>query len=42
MIKILKDNGAFVIHKCTTIRHGRKAIELGADMLSIDGCACAW
>lgn len=38
VIKILKDAGAFVIHKCTAIRHGQTALRLGADMLSIDGC----
>ncbi|WFD34915.1 hypothetical protein MCUN1_001760 [Malassezia cuniculi] len=41
VIKILKDAGAFVIHKCTTVQHGLKAASLGADMLSIDGFECA-
>ncbi|KAI3624194.1 hypothetical protein GLX27_002969 [Malassezia furfur] len=41
VIKILKDAGAFVIHKCTAIRHGQTALRLGADMLSIDGWECA-
>ena len=41
MIRILKDAGAFVIHKCTAVRHGLKALKLGADMLSIDGLECA-
>jgi len=41
VIRALKDAGAFVIHKCTTVHHGRKALELGADMLSIDGFECA-
>lgn len=41
VIRILKDSGAFVIHKCTAIRHGLKAVKLGADMLSIDGLECA-
>ena len=41
MIRILKEAGAFVIHKCTAVRHGLKALELGADMLSIDGLECA-
>ena len=36
VIKVLKQSGAFVIHKCTAIRHGLKAAQLGADMLSID------
>lgn len=38
VIKILKDAGAYVIHKCTSVRHGLTALRLGADMLSIDGC----
>ena len=41
VIKVLKQSGAFVIHKCTAIRHGLKAAQLGADMLSIDGLECA-
>ena len=41
MIRVLKEAGAFVIHKCTTVRHGLKALQLGADMLSIDGLECA-
>ncbi|WFD24732.1 hypothetical protein MEQU1_003436 [Malassezia equina] len=41
VIRILKDAGAFVIHKCTAVRHGLKALKLGADMLSIDGLECA-
>ena len=41
VIEILKGAGAFVIHKCTTVRHGLKAIQCGADMLSIDGFECA-
>lgn len=41
MISLLKEAGAFVIHKCTAIRHGLKAVKLGADMLSIDGLECA-
>ncbi|WFD44298.1 hypothetical protein MPSI1_002965 [Malassezia psittaci] len=41
VIKILKEAGAFVIHKCTSIRHGLTALRLGADMLSIDGWECA-
>lgn len=38
VIAILKEAGAYVIHKCTAIRHGQTALRLGADMLSIDGC----
>ncbi|WFD32637.1 hypothetical protein MSPP1_003686 [Malassezia sp. CBS 17886] len=41
VIGILKEAGAFVIHKCTTIRHGLSAVRGGADMLSIDGYECA-
>ncbi|WFD28546.1 hypothetical protein MNAN1_003558 [Malassezia nana] len=41
VIRILKEAGAFVIHKCTAVRHGLKALKLGADMLSIDGLECA-
>lgn len=41
VISTLKEHGAFVIHKCTAIRHGLKAAKLGADMLSIDGLECA-
>ena len=41
VIKILKEHGAYVIHKCTTIRHARSAQKMGVDMLSIDGFECA-
>ena len=41
MIKLLKEHGCYVIHKCTTIRHARSAQKLGVDMLSIDGFECA-
>lgn len=41
IIKILKEAGAFVIHKCTAIRHGQTALRLGADVLSFDGLECA-
>ncbi|MFR9801031.1 NAD(P)H-dependent flavin oxidoreductase [Pseudonocardia sp. RS010] len=33
--------GIKVIHKCTSVRHGLKAQELGVDALSIDGFECA-
>lgn len=38
IIKLAKEHGAYVIHKCTTVRHALSAQKLGADMLSIDGC----
>lgn len=41
VIKQLKEAGAYVIHKCTTIRHARSAQKMGVDMLSIDGFECA-
>ncbi|WFD04885.1 hypothetical protein MVES1_000210 [Malassezia vespertilionis] len=41
IIKMAKDAGAYVIHKCTSVRHGKTAVRLGADMLSIDGFECA-
>lgn len=36
----LKKAGIFVIHKCTTIRHAKKAEKLGVDMISMDGFDC--
>ncbi|GAK63863.1 2-nitropropane dioxygenase [Moesziomyces antarcticus] len=41
VIKVVKAAGAYVIHKCTAVRHARSAERLGADMLSIDGFECA-
>lgn len=41
VIKVVKEAGAFVIHKCTAVRHARSAERMGADMLSIDGFECA-
>ncbi|KAN0066528.1 hypothetical protein ACQY0O_000622 [Thecaphora frezii] len=41
VIKLAKQYGAFVIHKCTSVRHAKSAEKLGADMLSIDGFECA-
>jgi NAD(P)H-dependent flavin oxidoreductase YrpB (nitropropane dioxygenase family) len=41
IIKMLKDAGCIVLHKCTTIRHAQSAIKLGVDFLSIDGFECA-
>jgi NAD(P)H-dependent flavin oxidoreductase YrpB (nitropropane dioxygenase family) len=37
----LKAAGVKVIHKCTTLRHAKKAEALGADAISIDGFECA-
>jgi nitronate monooxygenase len=41
VIGLLKAAGIKIIHKCTTVRHARKAEELGCDMISIDGYECA-
>ncbi|GAA5940300.1 karyopherin KAP120 [Sporobolomyces koalae] len=41
IIKMYKQAGIFVIHKCTSIRHAKSAERLGVDMLSIDGFECA-
>ncbi|ORY73442.1 2-nitropropane dioxygenase [Leucosporidium creatinivorum] len=41
IIKLYKQHGVFVIHKCTSIRHAKSAAKLGVDMLSIDGFECA-
>ncbi|BFZ53272.1 hypothetical protein PYCC9005_000295 [Savitreella phatthalungensis] len=41
VIKILKEAGVVVIHKCTSIRHALSAERLGVDCLSIDGFECA-
>ena len=41
VIKLLKEAGCIVIHKCTTIRHAESAVKLGVDFLSIDGFECA-
>ncbi|KAG0172007.1 hypothetical protein DFQ28_003013 [Apophysomyces sp. BC1034] len=40
-IKMLKDAGIIVIHKCTAIRHALSAQRLGVDVVSIDGYECA-
>lgn len=40
-IEGLKSQGALVIHKCTSIRHARKAVSIGCDAISIDGFECA-
>ncbi|KKA29880.1 hypothetical protein TD95_003451 [Thielaviopsis punctulata] len=41
VITQLKAAGITVLHKCTTIRHARSAVNLGVDFLSIDGFECA-
>lgn len=41
IIKLVKEHGGYVIHKCTTVRHAKSAQKMGADMLSIDGFECA-
>ncbi|GAA6025974.1 hypothetical protein JCM11491_006405 [Sporobolomyces phaffii] len=41
IIKLYKDHGLFVIHKCTSVRHAKAAEKLGVDMLSVDGFECA-
>ena len=40
-MKQLKDNGIKVIHKCTSVRHAKKAEAIGCDFVSIDGFECA-
>ncbi|KAI7867737.1 hypothetical protein BDF14DRAFT_1801336 [Spinellus fusiger] len=40
-IKMFKDAGVIVIHKCTAIRHALSAERLGVDVISIDGYECA-
>ncbi len=39
-VRPLKAAGVKVIHKCTSIRHARKAQSLGCDIVSIDGFEC--
>ncbi len=40
-IKKLKDAGIKIIHKCTSVRHAKKAESIGCDFVSIDGFECA-
>ncbi len=40
-MKKLKDAGITVIHKCTSVRHAKKAEAIGCDFVSIDGFECA-
>lgn len=37
----LKAASIKIVHKCTTVRHARKAEALGCDLVSIDGYECA-
>ncbi|ORY92204.1 2-nitropropane dioxygenase [Syncephalastrum racemosum] len=40
-IKMFKDAGIVVLHKCTAIRHAFSAQRLGVDIISMDGFECA-
>jgi len=40
-VKKFKAAGAFVIHKCVTVRHAKSAEKVGVDMISMDGFDCA-
>ncbi|KAI8068809.1 2-nitropropane dioxygenase [Thamnidium elegans] len=40
-IKMFKEAGIVVLHKCTAIRHAISAQRLGVDIISIDGYECA-
>ncbi|KAJ9461561.1 hypothetical protein DIPPA_70187 [Diplonema papillatum] len=40
IIKKLKENGIYVIHKCVSVRHALTAERMGADMISMDGFEC--
>jgi NAD(P)H-dependent flavin oxidoreductase YrpB (nitropropane dioxygenase family) len=37
IIKLVKQHGAYVIHKCTQVRHAVSSQKMGVDCLSIDG-----
>lgn len=39
-LPVLKDAGIKVIHKCTSVRHARKAQKIGCDAVSVDGFEC--
>ena len=41
VLPIFKDAGITVIHKCTSIRHAKKAESIGCDIISVDGFECA-
>ncbi|WP_188990166.1 NAD(P)H-dependent flavin oxidoreductase [Saccharopolyspora thermophila] len=40
-VAAFKPAGIKVLHKCTSVRHARKAQQLGVDAVSIDGFECA-
>ncbi|KAI9026611.1 hypothetical protein CLU79DRAFT_742578 [Phycomyces nitens] len=40
-IKMFKEGGVTIIHKCVAIRHALSAERMGVDMVSIDGFECA-
>lgn len=40
-IRIFKENGVKILHKCTTVRHALSAERSGVDIVSIDGFECA-
>ncbi|KAI9483930.1 MAG: hypothetical protein EXX96DRAFT_159332 [Benjaminiella poitrasii] len=40
-IKMFKEAGIVVLHKCTSIRHALSAQKLGVDVISMDGYECA-
>ncbi len=40
-VEYFKKHGIKVIHKCTSVRHARKAQRIGVDAVSIDGFECA-
>ena len=40
-VEQFKSAGAYVIHKCTTIRHAKSAEKMGVDAISMDGFDCA-
>ncbi|MBV8501893.1 MAG: nitronate monooxygenase [Paucibacter sp.] len=37
---LLKEHGIKVIHKCTSVRHAKKAEAIGCDAVSVDGFEC--
>jgi len=39
-IKLFKDNGIYVIHKCVQVKHALHAQKLGVDCISMDGFEC--
>ncbi|KAI1846191.1 hypothetical protein JX265_010568 [Neoarthrinium moseri] len=41
VLKIVKDAGCTVIHKCVALKHALRAERLGVDCISIDGIECA-